>query len=133
MSLVKIKSALEVALESLSPSIDTAWENLDFNPTPGSAFQEVFILFAQPENFEYGSSHRELGYMHVALNYPLSLGSTALLIRAELIRSTFYRGASFTNSGVTVIISNTPEITPSKIEGDRYIAIIKVRFFANIN
>ena len=131
MSAVKIKSALEVALNAMT-ALSTNWENTAFIPVAGTAYQQVNILLAEPENIEYGRTHRELGYMQIKLMYPLQVGSVTAITRAELIRSTFYRGASFTASGVTVIIERTPEIGAGSVEGDRWAIPVKIRFFANI-
>lgn len=132
MSAVKIKAALETALSGMT-TLATAWENIEYAPIAGTPYQQVNILFAEPDNIEYGSNHRELGYMQVKLMYPLKNGSLTAITRAELIRSTFYRGASFTSSGVTVIIERTPEISAGSVEGDRWAIPVKIRFFANIN
>lgn len=132
MSAVKIRAALEVALNAMSPALSTAWENAAFVPVPGTPYQQVNVLFASPDNIEFGRTHRESGFMQVKLMYPLQVGTSAAAARAELIRSTFYRGASFTSSGVTVVVERTPEISPGSVDGDRYAIPVKVRFFANI-
>lgn len=131
MSAVKIKAALETALNGMT-ALSTNWENTAFLPVAGNAYQQVNILFAEPDNVEYGRTHRELGYMQCKLMYPLQAGTATATTRAELIRSTFYRGASFTASGVTVIIERTPEIGAGSVEGDRWAIPVKIRFFANI-
>lgn len=131
MSAVKIKAALETALNGMT-ALSTVMENTAFAPVAGTPYQQVNILFAEPENVEYGRTHRELGYMQIKLMYPLQAGSVTAITRAELIRSTFYRGASFTASGVTVIIERTPEIGAGSVEGDRWAIPVKIRFFANI-
>lgn len=133
MSVVAIRAALETALNGMNPTIATAWENVAFTPTPGTPYQQVNVLFAEPENNEYGSRHREIGYMQVKLMYPLQNGTATAAARAELIRTTFYRGATFTSGGVTVVIEKTPEVSPGSVEGDRYTIPVKVRFFANVN
>lgn len=127
-----IRSALEVALNAMSPSLSSAWENAPFTPVTGTAYQKVQLLFAEPVNSEFGRNHRELGYMQVTLFYPLLVGAALPAARAELIRSTFYRGAAFTSSGVTVTVSNTPEVSPGSVDGDRFAIPVKVRFFSNI-
>lgn len=132
MSAIKIRAALETALNGMT-ALATNWENVAYTPIAGTPYQQVNILLAEPDNIEYGRTHRELGYMQVKLMYPLQVGSSTALTRAELIRSTFYRGASFTNSGVTVIIERTPEIGSGQVEGDRWAVPVRVRFFANIN
>lgn len=132
MSIIKIRAALETALNGMQPPLATAWENMGFNPTAGTAYQQVNLLLAEPENVEYGSHHRESGYMQVKLMYPLQVGTATVAARAELLRTTFYRGASFTNGGVTVIIERTPNVSGGMVEGDRYAVPVKIRFFANI-
>jgi hypothetical protein len=127
-----IRSALEVALNAMSPSLSSAWENAPFTPVTGTAYQKVQLLFAEPVNSEFGRNYRELGYMQVTLFYPLLVGAALPAARAELIRSTFYRGAAFTSSGVTVTVSNTPEVSPGSVDGDRFAIPVKVRFFSNI-
>lgn len=129
MSTVLIRQALEVALNAITPLIATAFENVDFKPPSESLpYQIVHVLFARPDNQEIGRSHQELGYLQVKLMYPIRTGSLAAMTRAELLRTTFYRGSSFTSGGVVVNITDTPEITPSGIEESRYSAIVKIRF-----
>lgn len=130
---INIRAALETALNAITPSLATAWENAAFTPLLSSVpYQQVNILFAEPSNLEFGSRHIEQGYMQVRLMYPQDAGSKDAATRAELIRSTFYRGASFSNGGVTVIIEKTPEIATGSTDGDRWAVPVKIRFFANI-
>lgn len=132
MSVVKVRAALETALNGISPALATAWENVAYAPITGTAYQQVHLMLASPSNDEFGRKHREQGYMQVKLMYPLQIGTSTVAARAELLRTTFYRGASFTASGVTVVIDQTPEVSPGSVEGDRYAVPVKVRFYANI-
>lgn len=133
MSVVLIQSALEVALATISPAISTAYENNAFSPVAGTAYQRVYLLTAEPENREVSTRrHTERGILQVTLAYPLNGGPAAAKTRAELIRAKFYRGASFTASGVTVHIERTPEIAPGRVEGDRYEVPVKIRWFSQI-
>ena len=132
MSLVSVRIALESALAAMSPSLGTAWENAPYSPTVGTPYQRVFLMAAEPANDEYGQRHTEQGILQVSLAYPLGAGPSAATTRAELIRSTFYRGASFTSGGVTVTISRTPEIAPGRVEEDRWVVPVRVRFHAHI-
>lgn len=132
MSIVNIRAALETALNAMSPALSTAWENAAFVPVAGTPYQQVNILFASPDNMVYGSAHRELGFMQVKLMYPLQVGTAVVAARAELIRATFKRGASFSNSGITVVVEKTPEVSPGSVDRDRWAVPIKVRFFSNI-
>jgi hypothetical protein len=130
--LVAVRAALEIALAAMSPNLASAWENTPYVPVAGTPYQRVFLLAAPPENLEIGPIYIEQGILQVSLAYPLDGGPQAAAARAELIRSTFKRGASFTASGVTVNIERTPEIAPAQIEQDRYVLPVKVRFFAHI-
>ncbi len=129
MSVALIRKALETALNGIDPSIDTAWENASFTPPNSSTpYQEVNTLFARPFNAEVASNHQELGYMQVKLMYPLKVGTAAVSARAELLRSTFTRGNSFTNGGVTVNITDTAEVLPGIVDDGRFAVIVKIRF-----
>lgn len=132
MSIVKIRAALESALNGMTPALATAWENSPFDPVNGTAFQRAFLIFGDPNNQEYGPNYQELGYLQIDLNYPLLSGPNASDQRFELIRETFKRGTSFYNSGVTVTINRTPSISSTYVSGDRFIRPVKIRFYANI-
>lgn len=135
MSSVKVKAALEIALAAMTPALATAWPNVAFTPPVASStpWQRADILFAAPEDLEIGATyHREQGVFLVTLFYPLQTGGTAAQTRAELLRSIFYRGATFTNAGVNVTIEQTPEISAGSADGDRWVISVRIRFYANI-
>lgn len=132
MSAAAVRAALEVALAAMSPALATAYENANYSPVVGTPYQRVFVLRAAPDNPEIGRFTIERGIMQISLYYPLGTGPAAAEARAELIRTTFYRGASFTASGVTTIIERTPEISPGRAEDDRWVVPVRVRFFAHI-
>ena len=129
MSIINIRAALETALNSVSPSILTAWENLEFAPPAANVpYQRAYMLLAKPDNFEMGANYAELGIFHINLMYPKSTGSRAAAIRCELLRELFHRGATFEFSGTRVIVTLTPDVVPGFIEGDRFIIAVKVPF-----
>jgi len=135
MSSVKVKAALETALAAMTPALVTAWPNVAFTPPLDSStpWQRADVLFAAPEDLEIGATyHREQGVFLVTLFYPLQTGSAVAQARAELLRSIFYRGASFTNAGVIVTIEQTPEISAGSVDGDRWMIPVKIRFYSNI-
>ncbi|XAI96965.1 DUF4128 family protein [Synechococcus phage Ssp-JY42] len=132
MSLISIRAALETALDTVNPALATQYENAPFTPTPGTAYQAVNLLTAQPRNDEVSRSHVEQGLFQITLRYPQNTGPAAAAARANLIRATFYRGASFTSGSVTVTVNRTPEILPAFTEGDRYVVPVRVPFEAPI-
>lgn len=132
MSVVSIRAALETALNGMSPSLSTAWENASFTPVSGTPYQQVHLLLAEPENIEFGARYREIGYMQVKLMYPLKNGTATAAARAQSLRTTFARGNTFTSGGINVMIHHTPEIQPGTVEDDRYAINVIIRFYAHI-
>lgn len=127
-----MRSAIEAAINGMSPAVSTAWQNVPFTPTPGTAYQRVEWLLARPTNNEFGSNYRQDALCQVTLCYPAGQGPAAVETRAELLRSTFRRGTSFTASGVTVVSSDTPEVMPAYIDGDRFCVPVRLRLYAHL-
>lgn len=132
MSVIAVKTALETAVNAITPSIETAWENADFQPTVGTPYQQVHVLFGSPENIEFGPLFRQVGILQITLFYPLQVGTLAAQTRAELIRSTFKRGNSYSDSGITVTINKTPNIKAGNRDMDRWMIPVDIEFFAHI-
>ena len=129
MSISTIRAALEQALNGMTPSIQTSWQNVPFTPIAGTAYQRATLLFAEPDNLEKGAGFQEMGFLQVDLFYPQSVGASAVESRAGLLRTTFKRGATF--SGVQV--SHTPEIKPAYNDGDRFVVPVRIRFHTYIS
>jgi len=134
MSIVLIRAALETALNGMSPALATEWQNEAFTPPALTApYQSAYLLPAEPDNREIGPQHVQRGIFQISLRYPQSGGTGLAETRAELIRTTFARGVSFTSGGVTVTIEKTPEIAPAQQDGDRLNLPVRVRFYAPVN
>lgn len=134
MSIVKVRAALETALNGMSPALDTSWENNTFTPPASTvAYQKAKLMPARPDNLEYGSGYFEQGIFQVTLMFPLQAGTSAAATRAELLRTTFKRGNSFVDSGVTTNITRTPEIDAGIVDGDRFAMPVRIRFSAQIS
>lgn len=133
MSITHIRTALETALNGMSPALATAWQNIPYAPIISTPYQRVNLLTAEPDNRVFGASYTEAGYMQVDLCYPQSVGAGAVEQRIELIRTTFKRGTTFLNGGITVTISTTPELAPAYLDGDRFVRPVRIRFHAYIS
>lgn len=138
MSRAAIEDALETALAAMSlpsgvASIDawTAWRNRPFIPVTGKPYQRISFLYADPDNPVFGAGFMERGYLQVDLFYPIGSGPNDARTRAELLRTTFARGNSFTASGTTVMIDRTASVSDGMLDGDRYRVTVKIRFYAN--
>lgn len=132
MSLTAIRAALETTLNAMSPALVTIWENTEGTPVNGTAYQRVFLLPGPPRNLEIGPSYTEQGVLQVSLYYPLGTGPAAATARAEAIRAAFKFASTHTASGVTVLVTATPEIGPARTEDDLYFLPVRVRFEAQI-
>jgi len=133
MSIVSISAALETALNAMSPALATAWENVPYTPVSGTPYQQVNILFADVSNPETGLLEEHTGYMQITLRYPLDVGSSVAKTRAELIKSAFKRASTFTSGSVNVSIINTPSVTTSGQQEDRWVILVKIPFKSYIN
>ena len=133
MSAKAIRAALEAYLNTMSPALATAPENVNYTPTSGTPFQRINLLRANPENPTIGTTHyRELGVFQVSLHYPMNAGPSPAETRAELVRTHFKRGTTLTNSGITVTIDGTPTIASGFVDGDRWVVPVSIPYWANI-
>ena len=131
MSQVACRAALETALDGMTPALSTAWENVAFTPpvltTP---YQRAFVLFATPENAVIGNEWIERGIFQVTLCYPLQAGDAAARARVALLRTTFYRGLTLTSGSTRVIVERTPDAGGGTADGDRWIVVVRIRWFS---
>ncbi len=111
----------------------TAWEGVTFTTVNPIPYQRVNLMSALPENPTMGSSfYREVGMIQITLFYPSGAGTADAVRRAELLRSTFKRGATFTNTGVNVNIMRTPEIFPPLISDGQIVVAVRIAYWADI-
>lgn len=133
MSYDVIRSLLESRLDSIYPSVETAWENVPFEPVTGVLYQRAFLLPASTENPTFGDSMaRENGIFQVSVCAPIGLGSIEAMQRASLIRNRFYRGLSLVKGSVTVRIIKTPSIAPAITESVFYVIPVSISYFSDI-
>ena len=122
--------ALETRLAAIASPLATQWENALYTPISGTPYQAVKLLMAQPLNDERSARYVDQGYMQVTLRYPIDTGKGTALAAAQAVRDWFYRGLSLAAGGVTVLITDAPEIAPASVDGDRYALPVKIRFRA---
>jgi hypothetical protein len=133
MSYLDLTSALEDAVLAVDATFPTAYENQPFEPQPGEAYQRIDFLPAEPDDPAYGGGLlRENGMLQVTLCYPVAEGSGPALTRAELLRASLPRGATYTKNGTTVQFSRTAIIFPAIIIANRYCLPLRWRYYANV-
>jgi len=133
VSIEKIRAALEVAVDGITPVLPTAWQNDSFDPIKGVAWQRVTILTGRPENQVMDTSFKENGVLRISLFYPLRIGSALASQRIDLIRSVFPRETRLTSDGVTVVTVGTPEKVSERVDDGWFSSIVDVRFYSEIS
>ncbi len=129
MSLVLIRQALETQLNSLTPSISTAWENVAFTPVNNVPYQQVNLMIADNKDVTVSdSSYVTNGLLQVLLVFPIGSGTKSAATRADLILSTFKRGLELTAGSIKVRIHKTPVIAPAIIDGAFYKLPVSIYF-----
>lgn len=128
-----VRAALETALNAISPSLATAWENEPFEPATGVPYQRVNLLRAQPDDSESGSSFVEQGILQVTLCYPTGGGPASAEAHALAVREAFKRGSSFTSGGVIVTVFRVPQLMPPQVPEDRFELPIRITWRAQVN
>jgi len=133
MSNLNIQRAFEKRLALLTPLLPTQYENKDYTPVTGTAYQSTYLLPAQPENPTLGDGYyREVGVFQVTLKYPNNGGSQLAKTRADLLVNHFKRGTSMTEAGQVIQVITTPTIAPAFIENERYCIPISVFYRSEI-
>ena len=133
MSLSAIRTALETKLNSITPAIFLAWQNIQFTPVTGAPYAMVYLMPAAPDNPTLGDGfYREQGILQISLFYPLQAGPQTAEVRAELIRAAFKRGTAMTSGTVKVLVDRTPEIGQGRVDEDRWFVPVKIRWSAGI-
>lgn len=127
-----LRAALEEALAAMTPALPTAWENTSYTPVADVPYQRVSLLRAEPINAEYGANFQDSGILQVSLMYPPGQGAAPAEDRAQLLRTTFRRGASFTKNGLVVKIIRTPNILPAGTADDgRFVLPVSITFLTS--
>ena len=110
----------------------TAEENVLFQIVQGVPYQMLNIVPFKPNEPTQGPGfYQDHGLFQVTLVYPVGVGLTAILARAELIRQGFKKGSTFLNNGVTVTIMDTPEFGRLGTT-DNLMLPVKIGYSANI-
>jgi hypothetical protein len=109
MSNPLIRKLLETQLNTVTPAVPTAFENMPFTPTQRTPWQRVTMMPAATGNPTMGDSFkREQGVFQVSLFYPTNEGAHNAEARAELVKTAFNRGSTFVSANVSVKILEHP-------------------------
>jgi hypothetical protein len=109
--ILDIKKALERRLASITPSVPTGYENVEFNPPVDSMYQRCQFIISQPEDTVLASGFsRERLQMQVFIADMKGKGTAGVIARAELVRATFAKGLSLVEGTTRIHVLKTPHI-----------------------
>jgi hypothetical protein len=124
MSELLVRRALEKQLAGMASNLtNTVYENEIHEPAAdeGTPYQQVFFLPAKPDNPTQGpTQYRANGVFQVSLKYPLGDGPGAAAAQAELLRARFKRGTTMTESGLNVLVLETPAVARGFVDQGRW-------------
>jgi len=124
--MLRIRQALEKAVLAVAPAIDTAFENIAFNPRAGEPYQQLHFLPAKPEAAVIDDSISEvLGVFQITLRYPAGKGVKDVLERAKLYEKAFKVGVKLENE---VFITAPTSVNILGVDGDRYGVAVSIYF-----
>jgi hypothetical protein len=132
MSLPDLKKALNTKLASLSPSIATQWQNMQYDPVEGTPWQRATVRSNpnHPLGITEGSGRRWTGEFYIVLFYPRGKGSGAADARAQALMNHFTRGLNLVTTTMTVVILE-PFVMTAVDEPNWFRLPVQIPFFAN--
>lgn len=126
MAIVETKKALERRLNSLTPSIPTAFEGVSFDP-PATMYQSCQFVINQPDTPTLGTNYyRERIQFQVFVIGEPNKGTATAITRAELIRQHFPRGSTFFEGAFRIYILTTPHVGSTAKIGTRTIVPVMI-------
>ena len=129
--MIEIENAFRIKLNTISPVIATAYENVPFTPTSNVPYQELSLLPSYNDS-EYINDKQYISYglVQITLKYPTTKGSKDILDRVKLYMNNFVRGDTLTNGGISIKIRSTPVAVNLGTIGDRYVYAISINYKA---
>ena len=129
MSIAKIRAALESRLNGIASPLPTAWENVTYTPTVGTAWQKVNLLVNTPVDYAISNDVVEQrGFLQITVYYPIGVGSATAIAKAEAIAARFAPVQTLTSSTTTVEILKTAHVGSAVTTDEWYIIPISVEW-----
>lgn len=132
MSILDLQSAVETKLAQIVPYLPIAGENNIFVPQANIPYQELYWMFATPENPTIGGGtfYVEKGIFQTTLKYLINTGRVDAMVRLDLIRAAFQAQTALALPLGTFIIQSTPVAAQGRVDGDRWSVPVKIPFRA---
>ena len=133
MEILNTKRAAERLLLSITPSIPTSLEGVDFTPPSGQMYQRCQFRIDPPTDPVFTAGfHRENIQMQVFIAGLKGEGTGDILARAELTRKTFFKGRTLTEDTTKIHILETAQIGSILPLGDRLVVPVLIQLTAEV-
>lgn len=127
--MLNARLAFEEAINAISPTIATAYENVSFTPSSGVPYQELYDIPSSNDHLFIDNAEFEgLGIFQITLKYPSGQGMKTVSNRAELYVSSFPCGHKLTKNGDTITVLQTPKINNLGVDGDRVVVAVSINY-----
>jgi len=133
MEILNIKKAAEKLLLSITPAVATGFEGVDFDPPVDAMYQRCQFRIDPPTDPVFPAGfHRENVQFQVFIAGLKGVGTADVLLRAELIRKTFYKGLTLTEGGTKIHILETAQIGSVFPTQDRVLVPVLIQLTAEV-
>lgn len=131
-AILNAKRAAERLLTNLSPALPTAYEGVAFT-APDGLYQRCQFMIASPDDPVFPAGyHRERIQFQVFVVGKVGVGTAEVITRAELIRSSFYKGKTMIESGTRIHILETPQISGTMVTNERIVCPVLIDLIAEV-
>lgn len=111
MTIATIRAALESRLNGIASPLPSAWENFEYTPTTGVAWQRVRLLVNTPVDHAVTSDVAEhRGFLEVVLYYPQGVGTATAAAKAQAIADRFAPVQTLSSGATRVEITKTARL-----------------------
>lgn len=133
MSLATIRSALNESWLEGAFGLPTAYENVPFEPTPGTPYASLYVVPSKPDvaTMGQGGLDEHDGFMQVDLYYPTGQGDMPAVTKADEIYSYYFAGRTLAYQGQRVRVQIT-ERSQGRVENGWYRLTMTIYYRAYI-
>ena len=126
VSILNAKRAAERKLQVAFPSVATAYENVDFEPTEALHFETQFLINPVTDPAFDAGYHREDVQFQVFISDRLGIGTANSLSYAHQIREAFKKGTTMIEAGTRIHVLSTPQISSCVKVSSRLVTVVLV-------
>ena len=131
--ILKIKRACEEQLNSITPSVQIAYEGVNFVPPESELYEACQFYLKNPDDPTFGLGYyRERFQFQVFVADIKGKGTSNALSRAELIRQHFGKGTTLVQDDIKVLVLETPKIAGTTETNDRIVVPVLIDAIAEV-